>query len=193
MSKQMTYCARTACRSACLRAYTCGCNPGDIQFSVPEHLGWCLSSGGSCHGWALFSKGGPQGVVVGSIHPQHTLCASQALLVTQQSHSCQARRYGSALLFSKGENIGVQACFHVADQAMWSCAKTRLEQGKTPLSGIGREGLPPSCPDSTASTTASRSAMPPLAVLIRNAPFFILPSISLLNMFLCNDTSQHLH
>lgn len=55
---------------------------------------------------------------------------------------------------------------------------------------------PPSWPDSSASTMASGSQMPPLAVLTSHAPFFILPSNSLLNMFLqhvCFNTSLALH
>lgn len=42
--------------------------------------------------------------------------------------------------------------------------------------------LPPSCPLLQASTTASRSTMAPRALLIRKAPFFILPITSLENM-----------
>ena len=41
---------------------------------------------------------------------------------------------------------------------------------------------PPSWPDSSALATASVSAMAPRAVLIRMAPFFILPITSSLNI-----------
>ena len=40
---------------------------------IPGHPKWCLSSGVSCHGWAWFSRGGPQGGAGGPIHLQHTL------------------------------------------------------------------------------------------------------------------------
>ncbi len=40
---------------------------------LPVHLGWCLNSGGSCHGWAWSSRGDPQGVAGGPTHPRHTL------------------------------------------------------------------------------------------------------------------------